>query len=1704
MKRLLTYLSAIIIMMMVPIGVSAWTSIYLRGGSYDWESNSSGSEFKKWDDNNFVKAVTPSTTGDYYFRYYVNNDGGFQCGPDDDANDRLLTVNGPDLTATKGKAKKAFYFAATAGETYYISVRYVSSTWKVSVSNKPIVRIGGCIGGQNYSWDNDKAAYMAYDSTEDAWYYDVSASDFSSWKRSGDGLIGLDFRFREVNGEQLYYVFSTGSENNAHTTLTSTYQELASNTSGADSRFVGVEEVANATNYRVWYKNDNGTRKAKVEVTTSAPVTTTATLTIGGTNITGSNSGSNYYFDIPADKYTAGSPMEFTLKTVTGGTATYYTGNFTGTASGNAFKYTTSTSEGTMSYSVPSDATGLIRVSLLTGTNEVVFAYTPSGGGGTSTGYYLIGDLNCFARPYTDTSWTTQNWTTYGAVNKVMQFHDNGDGTYSLRIPASRPSSDDSTWDKPVNEKGSGTSQFVIAPEAAFSGTEYSGDLFSVSNWNNWSGLTLDWSQVLRPQDNSSLNNAAISSGTMAASGSSNWSVYNNGGSYTITINPTAGTFSVTNDNTTHVMYVITKQDGHWRNSYLTDVTSDQNTAYNHRHGDNTSTGELSEFPNEDGATVYIAHNWHEQGSNKNFTTNQHLNIFGAWNDNGDLAPVTWIAAKSGATAKSIFPTAGNYSTNIDPTTGRTDGVDGKTQYSSVISSNNDPSTGNITGKKGNEALIDPDATLTPGTTTWDSYTLDDTKALTVTLTNGATGYKYSYGAGTTPSTSGTSTTFGNLSYDGTDVKLNGTTVASGNTVTICIQGTDGNNDGAVHEYTYTFNPTATVTTTINTAGGLYINKVLVDVAYTGDSSTPLYWKVGGAPTTSDNLVSYTDDENNVSNRKFLLSTPGQLYVGNGTNTSAPVTFDFTYSTSENYVGVEKNGTVSQIVTSKGGKDCVNVFFKKSEDNMSIYVWDAYAEPGSEYLTKVWPGQWMSDDRTLTLNGETFYYVSFPTSDLVKNDDNKYKIGFILSNAALGSSDTDADKTKTRDYFLEFDATDTDVQGVQETMFYAIEANVQANKVFDPEGSTYESQEKSTYKGSAAQLFSNNTVYFKNDANWTSPIYCHVWKADETKLHEWQSNGEMMTLVDAENNIYAYTIPSDYQYKLAFTSKTNNSDVKTGDLTFSGNGGRMYTVSTSSSYWDDAPSSFTTLDAASQTVMNTFLETPPVTTVESRVYPNGQDYYRNMPNDYTLMLSNEWKHETEPVDEQSWQKTSGSHWSGSTTKKYLHIRDNTAYQTVKNLPAGTYTVQTLVRGGAELVYLKLNNTQVTSIRLTTDGADAKTTINKFGRSEQLVEMSTDNGKRGWHKLEGTVKLETAGDLKIAVSTNNGGSIDLADVFLLKDANTAGNYWTTAPTSETDTECDMSNRTNYNAFSFFDRGKNLNSIIKANQKTVIGMSEDNERYLTGDEKGARRHPCNVVTSSDGGTTWHTPMLALTDYASVIVGSENKYGGNPLVSQHAYGTSFAYTADKFSYDRATSAKMMSTMLPFALSNDQVKSMLGSGVKTYIYGGANKTTYKVTFSETSSELAANTPFFFRPVEAKTSMVLNQSVSVPATPAAAALAEGIVGTYKHTSDVGTYYKNKNFIPYFFQDGNFVWAQDNANAKPFRVVFLLGKDNEARVLNVIFEEDAVTAIDGIAETNIDAAPVYSVDGKLVSSNGDISHLTKGVYVKAGKKFIIK
>ena len=124
------------------------------------------------------------------------------------------------------------------------------------------------------------------------------------------------------------------------------------------------------------------------------------------------------------------------------------------------------------------------------------------------------------------------------------------------------------------------------------------------------------------------------------------------------------------------------------------------------------------------------------------------------------------------------------------------------------------------------------------------------------------------------------------------------------------------------------------------------------------------------------------------------------------------------------------------------------------------------------------------------------------------------------------------------------------------------------------------------------------------------------------------------------------------------------------------------------------------------------------------------------------------------------------------------------------------------------------------IQLNLTGYDAQGVITSDGRVEYL--LNNDTTKNGWQKLEATANASAEGKLTISLAAV-GEEMQLSDVTLLENANTAGHVWTTAPTSNETTEYDLSDRATANAFSFFDRGKNRNAIIYANASTVLGMS-----------------------------------------------------------------------------------------------------------------------------------------------------------------------------------------------------------------------------------------------------------------------------------------
>ena len=756
----------------------------------------------------------------------------------------------------------------------------------------------------------------------------------------------------------------------------------------------------------------------------------------------------------------------------------------------------------------------------------------------------------------------------------------------------------------------------------------------------------------------------------------------------------------------------------------------------------------------------------------------------------------------------------------------------------------------------------------------------------------------------------------------------------------------------------------------------------------------------------------------------ITLSRPCMLQVIDSEGRTGSAEFDFTYSTSENYSSYMNN-----VKTEHSTPTGITVFVKPIENSAPyLKAWNP-SNSSDVYLNDVQ----LTDYETV--NGEKWYYYTFDTSIT------SAKVRFDYNGANGWMSGT---KTITADSYFVYDKNNCIIVDV-------------------------------TNAANAGDLYdgTSNTVYW---ASTNSNYYIYIWNGEvSTPTHGTMTKiDNVKGYVDnseAEYNIFKYT-SSDEPGKVIFkpNSGTNWTE-QTDNLTYSK--GKLYSTKSI-----DNP-------FAMQTYPKPDIDLGLGVTYYTYNKPNGADYYSIRPDDYTWkLLPNGWTATGYDGTGTAGQynETSGQNWNDDATVKYKHLGSAQISQTIDGLDATkNYTVQAIVRGGAVPLYLQLNNNTPVSITLTADGSDAKTTINKFGRSEQLVPGDLATG-RGWHKIEATAKPNASGELTIKIKATDA---DVSDVVVLEEANTAGHYWTKAPTSESVTEYDMTNRNNYNAFSFFDRGDNLNSIIMANPKTVIGMSASNEPY----HASHRRHPANVVVWD--GIKWQTPQLALTDY------------GTNKVSPHAYGTSFNYTADQFYYDRAVTTNKMSTILPFALTNDQLNEMLGDGVKIYTLTSLDATNLKVTFGENTSDMAAHTPFFFTAPAAMDDITLEDVISVQATSATTP-AEGLYGSYKHTSNVGSTYKALGYIPYFFQNNSFVWAEDGARAKPFRVIFLLYKGNEARMLNAIFIDDTITGIDGITENIQQNAPVYSIDGKLVSSDGDTSRLSKGVYVKAGKKFIIK
>ena len=980
---------------------------------------------------------------------------------------------------------------------------------------------------------------------------------------------------------------------------------------------------------------------------------------------------------------------------------------------------------------------------------------------------------------------------------------------------------------------------------------------------------------------------------------------------------------------------------------------------------------------------------------------------------------------------------------------------------------------------------------------------------------------------------------------------------------------------------------------TIAPTEGFFINKVNI-TASNERTEVGMKWKGGYATEAAAHAATYTDDgmkaiDLTSGTGSFSLSTPGYVAVVDELGNVAVGNFEFTYSTSENYVNYYHNGTSSQSVTQAGGKDATNIFVQYDDryPHLYIYAWNhtyddelraqqdtnhpgyyhqnisgelekedgTYGkegpfkvyntDEGDAYypykdttigtherdpyvkLTPDFPGTALTANRTFEIDGVTYYYLSLPYERLRNESD---QVGYIVTQYD-GSTITDATAYKTRDYYS---------AGNKSFVYTSAGQNTWSGG--------YQDTSNNQLVDISSAIGGENAVFFHKPSTWSDKVYCHVWGGSYNPT--WKSNGERMGLIKKDNDngdLYGFNVPIT-------TADAQTVNIKFYDFNDDANKWFQTTAYTS------GRKTFTNTGALSDEVHDIdsdytlFLETPGTITVEVTNYPNGKDYVDAVPYDKTILLDPTWDGAIKETTTNNYNTEENvPNWNGvegcdNAHSGYRKMVTGELSQLVNNLDKNkTYTVQAIVRGWGEEegAKLKLTVGDGTPKEIDFVVASAKSYVNKNGRVDDRYTEGPDpddenimhGADYGWMKIEASGKPNAVtGNLQITLTPTFGATkkYDLADVILLEDANTAGHYWTKLPTDETSVaaikagEIDMTNRTTYNAFSFFDRNEgNPNAIIKASNRTVIGLRKGiadmqaADGTVTEDAVDHIQSRNTISQNSDG--IWSGRYLYLYDESDAT-----QFGTAYIRSAcNTYGATVPFTMIGAKYDRKfTSGNHSTIFLPYSLPTSQLKA--AGFTQLANVKEINDVNSNITLN--TWDLTKETPTAY-PTEAgkgyivvagtlpgKTYAALENfykpSGGIAVQPASAGQTTeqtGLVGNYEYCL---RYQKDGNYMNYSYKNNKFralaTEEQGGAGTKPFRATFAVPLGSNASrytILNAVFvdvDDIVPTAIDGVETVAEGDSRIYTLDGRLVSNSGKLSELPRGIYVRNGRKIVVK
>lgn len=195
-----------------------------------------------------------------------------------------------------------------------------------------------------------------------------------------------------------------------------------------------------------------------------------------------------------------------------------------------------------------------------------------------------------------------------------------------------------------------------------------------------------------------------------------------------------------------------------------------------------------------------------------------------------------------------------------------------------------------------------------------------------------------------------------------------------------------------------------------------------------------------------------------------------------------------------------------------------------------------------------------------------------------------------------------------------------------------------------------------------------------------------------------------------------------------------------------------------------------------------------------------------------------------------------------------------------------------------------------------------------------------------------------------------------------------------------------------------------------------------------------------------------------------------------------------------------------LPFEVSEDKAKTAFGEGVKIAVLDTKSTDKTLKFYDCTTLGIPAATPCLIKPSEVNTSNEYAfENVNIVADELTYDTTDGNLafrGIYNMV-DVTTDVKNigDDYYAAFLGANNTIFkANVGGKMKGFRAYFAIPYGTSASALRVVIDGTAtsIKSIDSeVVESN---APVYNLQGQRVDGN----NLTPGIYVKAGKKFVVK